>query len=268
MIPLLLGAEDYEEKFYRDTTHHPSSVGLYSDLGYSFYRIAFDSSEIQSTIDYDVLEVTLGLAYSYDSWMWGVYGKLLVDEIKSNVYISTTGEALGNHATIDRDEFGLYGNYTLYQKSDSSWRVNTIYRYALLSAEDSYQVYHDYRNRFKYQTHGVALSLDYGQKLTRNGLLFLNGGISYSQAVVNISQQTNGVLHDSHVDDRSSAIGGRLSFGYSHQASSQLFFNIRTDWWHTTFSKLEVSSRVGDTLPTATLQEDTHAIYGGVSWIF
>jgi len=80
---ILLEGESYEDKFYKDSSSHPSNIAIHTDLGYSSYMIELHSSEIDSVIDYDTLEFILGVSYSYDQWMWGVYGKFIIDELKN-----------------------------------------------------------------------------------------------------------------------------------------------------------------------------------------
>jgi hypothetical protein len=83
-----------------------------------------------------------------------------------------------------------------------------------------------------------------------------------------MSESVNHQLQDSFIDDGSKALGGKLSLGYSHQLKENLFLTLRTDAWRLNFSHLEVSSRVGDTLPKAKLKEQSFTTYGGISWRF
>ncbi|MCH9740548.1 MAG: hypothetical protein K0U38_06880 [Epsilonproteobacteria bacterium] len=268
ILPLLLSAENYEDKFYKDKNHHPSNIGIHTDLGYSSYMVELHSSEIESAINYDILEFTLGASYSYDAWMWGAYGKLLLNEIKSNMYTTSTHKALGDHADIDKNEFALYGNYTLKEDEKSSWRINSIYRYASLNAKDSYLSYHSYESLFKYKTQGLALSVVYSQKLTQNALWSISTGLVYSQAQVKMSESVDSTPQDSYVDDQSQALGFKLGANYNHKILENLFFNLRTEWWQSNFGELEVDSRVGNKLPSASLKEQTLSVYSGVTWRF
>jgi len=268
LLPIILYAQNYEERFYKDKNHHPSNISIHTDLGFSSYMVELDSSELDSSIDYDILEFTLGVSYSYDNWMWGVYTKLLANEIQSNMNITTTGKNLNDHADIDKKEFALYTNYTLEQNDKYTWRVNGIYRYAILDAIDSYISYNQYSSLFKYETNGLALSLDYSYLYTDNSSWFINYGFVYTQAIVKASESIKNHLQDSFVDSSSNAFGQKISIGYNYQIRPHTFINFRVDFWKLDFDKLKVKSRVGDTLPKASLQEQSFSSYIGISYAF
>jgi hypothetical protein len=268
LLSLTLNAQNSEERFYKDKTAHADGFGLHTDVGYGSYLIELDSSELNSAIDYDVLEFTLGATYSYDRWMFGCYGKFLLKELGSNMFVVTTQEKLGDQATIDKNEFAFYANYSLVEKEFDSWRVNFIYRYSMLSAYDSYNDFYSYSSSFDYTTHGLALSLLYNHSLSKKHSWFTQVGVLYTQAKVEMSESVNGYLQDSFVDDRAKAWGGRGSIGYVQLLNKQLFFILRVDGWRLDFGKLKVSSRVGDTLPKAQLKEDSFSSYMGLSWRF
>ncbi|SFV59988.1 hypothetical protein MNB_SV-12-1251 [hydrothermal vent metagenome] len=263
LLPLLLSGENYEEKYLKDDTFHPSNIAIHTDLGYSSYLIELHSSEIDSAIDYDILEFTLGASYSYDDWMWGAYSKFVVDEVISNM--NTKGESLGDKANIDRDEFAIYTNYTLRESESDAWRVNGILRVSSLDASDSYISYHHYTSQFRYQTQDLAISLVYSQNPNRDSSWFANSGLLYSQAQVEMYEGVDNNLQDSFVDDSSFAIGVKLSMGYNYRILSNLFFTLRGDYWHSDFEKLEVESRVGDRLPKARLREQVYSVHTGVT---
>jgi len=63
-------------------------------------------------------------------------------------------------------------------------------------------------------------------------------------------------------------LGGKVSLGYSYALSKELFLTLRTDAWRLNFGELSVSSRVGDKLPNAKLQEASFSTYAGLSWRF
>jgi len=267
LLPLLLCAENYEEKYYKDKNHHPSKIAIHSDLGYSSYMIELHSSEIDSAIDYDILEFTFGASYSYDDWMWGIYSKFVVDEFGSNMIINQTDRGLGDRAEIDREEYSIYSNYTLKESDSDAWRVNGVFRVSSLDAVDSYYSYNYYSSFFSYRSQDVALSLVYSQKKenNRDSSWFINGGVLYSKVQVEMQESINSKLQDSFVDDSSFAFGAKLSMGYNYRVFSNLFFTLRADYWQSDFKKLDVKSRVGDTLPRATLREKIYSIYMGVT---
>ena len=268
LTPFILNATAYEERFYKDKNHHPKGFGIHTDVGYSSYLIEVDSSELNSAIDYDILEFTLGLSYRYDQWMWGLYGKFLLNEIGSNMQVSTTKKSLNDISHMDKDEFALYTNYIFSHNKMSHWGVNLIYRQGTLKARDSYQSFYAYESRFKYQTEGIALSLLYTRTITQQSSWFLNVGVLYSRAEVSISEYVEHQAQDSFVEDSSRAVGTKLSMGYNHQLSNNLFFNIRMDGWRLNFGQLSVSSHIGDSLPKATLREESYSTYGGITWRF
>ena len=138
LLPLIVSAENYEEKYLKDKTYHPSKVAIHTDLGYSSYMIELHSSEIDSAIDYDILEFTLGASYSYDEWMWGAYSRFVIDELSSNMSVSGKNKSLGDKADIDKGEYAIYTNYTIKESQNDAWRVNAIFRVSSLDARDSY----------------------------------------------------------------------------------------------------------------------------------
>jgi opacity protein-like surface antigen len=265
ILPLLLGAENYEEKYYKDKNHHPSKMAIHTDLGYSSYMIELHSSEIDSAIDYDILEFTLGGSYSYDDWMWGLYSRFMVNEFNTNMSVTSTDQSLGDRANIDREEYAIYSRYIIKESDSYSWKINGIFRISSLDATDSYRSYNLYSSQFRYNTQDLALSLGYSQNLDRDSLWFANGGILYSRAKVEMSESINSTPQDSFVDDSSSAIGIKLSLGYSYRVLPNLFLTLRGDFWQSDFDKLKVESRVGDTLPKASLEEKIYSIHTGVT---
>jgi len=268
LLSLSLNAQNNEERFFKDKNAHADGFGLHSDIAYSSYLIELDSSELNSAIDYDVLEFTLGSTYSYEQWMFGLYGKFLLKELNSNMFVVTTQQKLGDQANIDKEEFGVYANYTLIQKENDAWRVNFIYRYSSLEAKDSYKEFNVYQSVFDYKTQGVALSLVYSQTLNDKGSWFAQAGLLYSRAKVQLSESVNTQVQDSFVDDIAQALGGKVSLGYSYALSNQLFLTLRTDAWRLNFGELNVGSCVGDTLPKAKLKEQSFSTYTGLSWRF
>lgn len=266
--PLTLNAENYEEKYPKDKLHIPKGLGIHTDLAYSSYLVEVDSSEMNSAIDYSVLEATLGVSYVYGSWMWGMYGKFLVDEVNSNMYVVTTHKQLTNQAKIDKKEFGFYTNYTLFQKEKRSWRLNVIYKESQLNAKDSYSSFNDYNSYFYYDTKGLALSLVYADKLNEESSYFISSGLLHSRAKVQISEAVNGVEQDAFIDNGSSATGVKVTLGYSYNISKNFIFTVRGDAWRLNFSKLKVHSHVGDSLPKATLKEQSFSTYTGLTWHF
>jgi len=64
-LPLSLFAVSETEKFwetqsFKNKLDIPKGFGLHMDLAYSSYLIELHSSEVDSAIDYDVLEATIG----------------------------------------------------------------------------------------------------------------------------------------------------------------------------------------------------------------
>ncbi|CAA6812407.1 MAG: Unknown protein [uncultured Sulfurovum sp.] len=268
LLPLLLNAQNYEDKFYKDKFHIPKGFGVHTDLGYGSYLVELHSSEVDSAIDYDVLEFTLGSSYVRGKWLWGAYGKFLVDELQSNMYVVTNNSPLNDHANIDKNEFGVYVNYTLNQSDKESWKLNFIYRYASLDAMDSYRSFYDYGSKFKYETNGLALSLVYARAFNKQHSWFAQAGAVYSKARVDMAEYIDNNPQDSFVDDASSSLGAKFGMGYNYNVNKNLFINVRADAWRHDFDKLKVTSRVGDSLPKATLKEQSLTTYGGLTWRF
>ncbi|CAA6803311.1 MAG: Unknown protein [uncultured Sulfurovum sp.] len=268
LLSVGLNAEINENRFFKDITDYAEGFGLHTDLGYSSYLIELHSSEMDSAIDYDVLEATLGFFYAYDKWLLGTYGKFVVDEVQSNMFVVTTQASLNNQANIDKEEFGLYVDYTFFENDKESWGVNSIYRYASLDASDAYDSFLTYVSYFKYQTDGLALSLAYQRKLFEKGVLVAHAGGLYSKAKVNMSESINGQFQDSFVKDSVKALGLKVSLAYNYAYSNNLALHLKTDAWRQKFSSLKVHSHVGDTLPTASLKEASYTTYVGLAWRF
>lgn len=268
LLPLFLTAKESEERFYKDKSHVPKGFGIHTDLGYSSYLVELHSSEVDSAIDYDVLEFTLGGSYANGKWLWGLYGKFLLNELRSNMYVVTNNSPLNDQANIDKEEFGAYVNYTLKENDYESWKLNIIYRYALLDASDTYTSFHHYRSDFKYQTDGLALSLVYARALNKQHSWFVQTAVLYSKARVEMSEYINSNPQDTFVDDSTTSLGTKLSIGYNYNVHKNLFLNLRADGWQHNFDKLAVTSRVGDSLPQATLKEQSFTTYAGFTWRF
>jgi len=268
ILTLMLTAQDNGERFFEDKNAHANGFGLHADVGYSSYLIELDSSEINSAIDYDMLEFTLGTTYSYEDWMLGIYAKFLLKELKSNMFVVTTQEKLADQANIDKEEFGVYVNHTLKQEVDETWSLNFIYRYATLEAQDSYKNFNTYATVFDYKTEGLALSLVYAKVLSDETSWFAQAGLVYSEASVKMSEFINAQSQDSFVDDDTRALGGKLSMGYTQAINKNLFLTVRADAWRLNFSKLKVDSQVGDVLPKASLREESYSTYMGMTWRF
>ena len=265
---LNLNAQNYEEKYLKDRFHIPKGLGFHTDLGYSNYQIEVDSSEMSLAIDYDVLEQTFGFSYVFGNWMFGGYGKFLIDEVHSNMFITSSQVALNNRAIINKRESAFYINYTLLQKEHSSWKLNLLYRKSRLDAKDSFLSFYHYNSYFNYKTTGVATSLVYSNRFTKRSFYFINMGMLYTQAKVSISQKIEDSLQDVLVNDKSDALGLKLAVGYSYNFSKHLIFNLRADGWWLDFNRLDVTSLVGDHLPKASLKEQSFTSYAGFSWRF
>jgi hypothetical protein len=263
-----VNAQNFEDKFYKDSTYVSKGFGMHNDLAYSSYLIEVDSSEIDAVIDYDLLEYTLGVSYVYGSLMFGMYMKLLVDEIGSNMYFSTTQKSLGDRSNIDKNEFSLYLNYHFFQEEKSSCSLNLIYRESMFKARNSYQSFHYYSSYFHYKSKGLALSLVYTGRFLEKNSYFLSTGMLYSQANVQVNERINNILQDAFIDEQSQAVGLKLALGYNYNFSENLILNLRIDTWWLNFSKLKVQSKVGDTLPSARLKEESSSSYLGFTWRF
>ncbi|CAA6813301.1 MAG: Unknown protein [uncultured Sulfurovum sp.] len=269
-LPILLEAVTKHERYWEEQSFKKKAkgFGIHTDVGYSSYLIELHSSEMDSAIDYDVLETSIGFSYVKEKFLVGAYTKFVSDEIKSNMYVVTTQAPLNNWARIDKDEFALYANYILAEGDKSSWAVNSIYRYANLNASDAYDSFFNYISYFEYQTDGVALSLAYQRGMLEKGMLVSHIGLLYSKAEVSMSESINGHFQDSFVDDSVNALGFKASLAYNYAYSKNLSLHFRTDIWKQQFNSLAVKSRVGDTLPSASLKEQSYTTYFGVAWKF
>ena len=268
MIIINLYSLNNEDKYLKNNLDIPSSFGIHSDLSYGFYMVDVDSSEINSAIDYSVFEATVGISYVYNSWMLGVYSKILLDEVSSNMYVVNRAKKLNNHAKIKKKESAFYINYILLEEEKNSWRINIIYRESKLNAKDLYHSFNQYESYFNYGTRGVASSLVYAHQLNKKSSYNLSLGVLHTQAKVKIKEVVNTFDQDAFIDTKSSATGLKIAFGYNYYFTKNIIFNIRNDSWWLNFSKLNVNSQVGDFLPKAKLREESLSSYFGVTWQF
>jgi len=268
LLSLMIHSENYELKYLKDKSHISKGFGFHTDIGYGSYLIELHSSEMDSAIDYDVLEFTLGVSYTYDRWIIGLYGKFLLDELTSNMYLTNGENGLNNHAKIDKDEFAFYLNHTFQSTEIDRWKLNLIYRYASLDAVDKYNSFYNYHSDFNYQTNGLAFSLVYLYKLTEEDFLQWSGGVVYSRANININGSTNQHLQDSFVDDKVDSVGYKASIAYHRKITNNFSLDIRFDGWEHDFKKVNIGSRVDDFLPDGKLKEEFYSSYGGFTWKF
>lgn len=270
LIPLVVQSVTIDELYWEEQSlkKKPKGSGFHADLGYSSYLIELHSSEMDSAIDYNILEATLGFSYVNGSWLLGTYGKFVVDEIQSNMYVVSTQAPLNNYAKIDKKEFAIYINYSFLEREKESWGLNTIYRYASLNTSDFYDSFFSYASYFKYETKGLAVSLAYQRKASEKGMFIGHVGLLYGEANINMSESVNGQFQDSFINDGVNALGVKVSMGYNYEYTKSLSLHLRTDAWKQKFNSLKVTSRVGDTLPSASLKEESYTTYLGMAWRF
>lgn len=238
-----------------------SSFSFDADVGYTSYVIDVTSTELNRAIDYNVLELRLGSSYSYGNWMWGLNGKILLDEQKSN--LNSSSAILNDSANINRNEFSLFTNY----KIDEELRVNVLYRYASLKSNDNYVAFKKYDTTFNYTTNGLATSLVYTPSMI-NGLFF-STGLAYSNADVEVYEKVNNTMDDVFIDDRSSSFSIKLGAGYYYAFTNDLILKLSTDWYKFDFGKLDVDSlSANKTLEQASLTEETYSLRLGMAYGF
>lgn len=138
----------------------------------------------------------------------------------------------------------------------------------MVNALDSYVSFLNYSSHFKYETHGLALSLAYQRKVFEKGVFFMNVGLLYAKANVEMSELINARLQDSFVEDTVNSLGSKISLGYQYEYTDNLALHLRVDAWRQAFDRLEVTSRVGDSLPSASLSEESYMTYLGLAWRF
>jgi opacity protein-like surface antigen len=256
---------DKDRKNPKDATR--SGVNGNIDIGYTSYVIDVSSSELNRAIDYNVVELRLGGSYSYGDWIWGVNGKILLDEQKSNLNSEDTTYHLNDSATIDRNEFSIFANYKLTEE----FRGNFVYRYAKLQSNNSYLDILEYDTKFNYKTEGLALSLVYVPSFLKKEkhLLWLSSGAVYSQATVEVYEEIEAIMDDVSIDDKQKAFGFQLGMGYNYSFTDNLTFKISGDWYRFDFGKLNVDSqKLNRVLEQASLNEETYSVRFGVAYRF
>jgi len=254
------------DKSYQNPTK-ASALSLDADVGYTSYIIDVGSSELNRAIDYNVIELRLGGSYSYEDWIFGVNGKLLLDEQKSNLNSTSSSNNFDDIATIDRNEFSIFANYKLSEE----FRGNILYRYSKLQSNDSYVDFYNYDTTFNYQTNGVALSFVYIPSFLRkeNQLLWLSSGVAYSQASVEIYEDIDSKRDDVSIDETKNSFGFQLGMGYNYSFTDNLTLKISGDWYRFDFGELNVvSSNLGGVLEQASLDEETYSVRLGLSYRF
>jgi len=254
------------DKIFRDSNATlASAFGFSMDLGYTNYKIDVISSELNRAIDYNILELSLGLSYSYDAWLWGIVVKSQVEEFQSNVIVERGGGLLNDFATIDRAEVSLYTGY----KINDFLRLHVVLRSAKLEATDSYTSYIDYATNFYYQTRGLAISLLYHQTFWSRHAFWGSMGLDYSRAIVSIVERINGIEDDAYIDDNSDSLGWKVGLGYTYLFSKNIILKLGADYYKFDFGALDVDSRMqNSTLEKAFLFEETYALRAGVVYRF
>lgn len=96
----------------------------------------------------------------------------------------------------------------------------------------------------------------------------MNAGLLYAKANVEMSELINARLQDSFVEDTVNSLGSKISLGYQYEYTDNLALHLRVDAWRQAFDRLEVTSRVGDSLPSASLSEESYMTYLGLAWRF
>ena len=260
-------AFSYDKALENPEDINASALSFDMDVGYTSYIIDVTSSELNRAIDSTVLELRVGSSYSYGDWMWGVNGKVLLHELKSNLSLGDTTSRLNDTATIDRNEFSFFGSYKLNEE----FRANLLYRYAKLQSNNNYNDVRDYDTTFNYNTNGLAFSLVYIPTLlrTETQLLWLSSGAVYSQATVEVSESINTRLNDVSINDKQSALGFQLGTGYNYLFSNNVILKVSADWYKFDFGKLDVDSQtMNGVLEQASLNEETYAVRFGVVYRF
>ena len=258
--------DENADRVYKNEKALPSkSIGFNADLGYTNYQIDVFSTELDRAIDYDVLELSLGASLSYGKWLYGVNFKSLVNELKSNVRVSESGNLLNDYAQIEREELSFYAIYPLNHEVN----LNFVFRHAKLEASDEYLSFVDYHTNFTYRTDGLALALTFNRNFEKHHHLWLSTGIAYSQADVQIDEQVNGQFDDAYIDDKSKSMGLKIGAGYNYALSTNFTFKLSGDVYSFDFCDLEVRSRSqNSSLEKATLGEETYSLRAGFSYRF
>jgi len=235
------------------------------DVGYTVYLIDVTSSELSRAIDYTLYEATLGASYSWGRGSIGINTKLIIDEDQSNLTLGSVDNPLNDTASIERNEFFMYGNYVL----TSAWQLNIVYKYASLEASDHYTNYWDYDTYFNYTTSGIVSSISWVPINNDHHLLWLNSGLTYTQADVEISETRNAIADDVYIDDTQNALGVKIGLGYTYKYSDLLNIRLSADWYTYDFGELNVNSHtIGGVFDKATLEESTYSVRLGVSYKF
>jgi len=259
---MLLGFNPDNRYLKEQNATFQNSLNMTLDIGYGIYLIDVTSLEINRAIDYRVLEATIGASYSIGNGNIGINTKAIIKEKQSNISYIDTHEGLNDHATIERNDFSLFGNYYL----DSSHRsiLNFVYKYYDLKASHQYKNVYDYDTHFNYTTHGLALSYIYNQPITYDGSKVVLGlGVLYSHANVEIYENINGVTHDAYIDDTQNALGVKVALGYIYRVDN-MQFKIVADWYYYDFGNLQVDSHLlNQNIGEATLQESIYSIRFG-----
>jgi len=270
LVTLTLSSQLQAKEFTERLDKNPDSklsdnLSASIDWGYTVYLIDVTSSELNRAIDYNVLEATLGLSYAWDWGSVGVNAKLLLGVDQSNLTLDSTDNPLNDTASIDRNEFFIYGNYNL----TPNLQLNLVYKYSNLEANDLYENFKVYDTHFGYSTNGLVASLSYLAIESYHHIVWLNGGITYSQADIQIYEKIDGVADDVSIDDTQSAFGIKLGVGYTYKYSDDLDIRLTADWYSYDFGTVAVDSKVlGGTFDQATLTEQTYSVRVGVSYRF
>jgi hypothetical protein len=275
VLNVLIAQEAYTElpsNYIREVKQIDASKAISLDLGYTSYALDIDADIFNRAIDYDLLELTVGMNFSYDkNWVFGAYYKGVVDEVQTNSIVDATGEK--DSANVDRNEFLLTTTYKIplnnnYDKEDKL-SLHAIYYNSSLKSDNSFFLSEELRKEYNYKTQGLKISMIYALRpFIQRHKLWFNGGMVYTQAKLDFKEYASGDLKDTYVEDKVNLYGVNFGAGYSNAVNTNMSIKAIADWYGFNAEEIDISSRTQGSLTKGTFNEQTYSLRLGVAYSF
>jgi len=265
-------ASELPSNYIREVKQIDKSKIVSLDLGYTSYALDIDADIFNRAIDYELLELTLGMNFTYDShWIFGIYYKGVLDEVKTNSIVDATGEK--DSATVDRNEFLLTTTYKIplnnnYDREDKL-SLHAIYYNSSVKSDNSFFLTESLRKEYNYKTEGLKISMIYVLRpFIQRHKFWINGGLVYSQAELDFKEYSNNLLKDTYVDDKVDLFGLNLGAGYSYTVNNNMTIKAIIDWYGFHAEEIDILSRSQGFLTRGTFNEQTYSLRVGTSYSF
>lgn len=277
LLSQLLLAREYSDE--EIANYIPELKGIERDVSLSVevagtrYNLDIQGSEFfNRSINYDIIEGTIGLSYNHENWLFSTFYKGVIDEYKTNSFVVLTGKS--DDAIIDRDEWIVSTRYrqslTSSRNNTSSLTYSLMYFNSNLDAENNYVISDALTKKYNYKTEGVNLSVTYNFAPNRKGsLFFTRAGLLYTQADLDFKEYKNNIRESRYVKDSVGMLGFSLATGYMYQFPNNRWKgSVLVDYNRIDFGDITISDENLGELSTNTFLEQTLALRLGLTYSF